>query len=325
MKNDYPLVSIVMLNFNGQKYLKQTIPSMLNSDYPNCEFIVIDNNSTDSSVEFIKKFKRIKLIQNKENCGYSKGKNIGVKNARGKYVLLIDDDILIDSKKLLGDLVRLHELNDDIFNISILLSQENDKFTYYYGGFYSLYGLLYKNKIKILRVLKSKNALVEIASPDGGALFFEKSIFNRVGGYDDSQPYYCDVGDYGIRGTILTGKKNYLYTKQKCMHLGLERKEDNNSWCWKYRYVFSGISKIIIKNYRLKNILITYPVFLMFILAKTVKQTIARKELKVIGSFIYSIYFFLTTLSTTLKKRRIIQSKRIIKSDIFLKIKPPLF
>jgi len=83
MKNDYPLVSIVMLNFNGQKYLKQTIPSMLNSDYPNCEFIVIDNNSTDSSVEFIKKFKRIKLIQNKENCGYSKGKNIGVKNARG--------------------------------------------------------------------------------------------------------------------------------------------------------------------------------------------------------------------------------------------------
>jgi len=85
---------------------------------------------------------------------------------------------------------------------------------------------------------------------------------------------------------------------------------------------FQGFQRL---SYRLKNILITYPVFLMFILAKTVKQTIARKELKVIGSFIYSIYFFLTTLSTTLKKRRIIQSKRIIKSDIFLKIKPPLF
>ena len=57
MKNDYPLVSIVMLNFNGQKYLKQTIPSMLNSDYPNCEFIVIDNNSTDSTEAICNQFK----------------------------------------------------------------------------------------------------------------------------------------------------------------------------------------------------------------------------------------------------------------------------
>ena len=95
MKNKTPLISVVMLNYNGLKYLKRTIHPILKLNYPTFEFIIVDNGSTDGSIEFIKKFKRIKLIENGENLGYSKGKNIGVKHAKGEYVLLLDNDILL--------------------------------------------------------------------------------------------------------------------------------------------------------------------------------------------------------------------------------------
>ena len=99
MKDDNcPLVSVVMLNYNGLKYLKETIPPILELDYPNYEFIIVDNGSTDGSIEFINEFEKIRLIENGENLGYSNGKNIGVWEAKGEYILSLDNDILILNK-----------------------------------------------------------------------------------------------------------------------------------------------------------------------------------------------------------------------------------
>jgi len=123
---------------------------------------------------------------------------------------------------LLKKLVRLFKEKREVINISLLLCNEGEEFTNYYGGFYSSYGIAYKKKIKVSNIIKSSDELVETASPDGGALFFKKRVFEKVGGYDETQPYYCDVGDYGIRGVILTGEKNYLYTKECLIHLGID-------------------------------------------------------------------------------------------------------
>src|SRR3989344_5058951 len=98
MKTKSPLISVIMLNYNGLKYIKRTIPQILKLDYPNYEFIIVDNGSADGSIEFIKEMQiksekvKIRLIENGENLGYSKGKNIGVKHAKGEYVLLLDND-----------------------------------------------------------------------------------------------------------------------------------------------------------------------------------------------------------------------------------------
>jgi len=314
-----------MLNYNGLKYLKRTILPILKLNYQNYEIVIVDNGSTDGSIEFIKKFKKIRLIENGENLGYSKGKNIGVKHARGEYVLLLDEDILILSKSILLRLYKTIKNREDIFNISLLLTNKDEIKTEYYGGFYSLYGILNRKKIHTTKILNSDKLLIKIASPDGGALFFKREIYNQMGGYDESQPYFCDVGDYGIRGTIITGRENYLYTKLNLIHLGDIRKSDNKIWCWKYKYIFIGMSKIIIKNYKMKNILSTYPLFCIFMVIKTFKQFFIRKSFKVFSSFFWSIKSTIIEMSSILKKRREIQSKRIIKEDIFLKIKPPKF
>ena len=107
-------VSIVMTVYNAEKFLKQTIESVLNQTMKNFELIIVDDCSTDSSADIVKQYmqdKRIKYFKNKENLKVSKTRNFGVNQASGKYVAFIDsDDVWFETK--LEKQLRFMEEND---------------------------------------------------------------------------------------------------------------------------------------------------------------------------------------------------------------------
>ena len=209
MKNKkYPLISVVMLNYNGLKYLKKTIPPILNLDYPNYEIIVVDNGSTDGSTGFIKKFKKIKLIENKKNVGYSRGKNMGVRKAKGKYILSIDNDILINDNDVLNRLLENYQKN--IGFIQILLLDINQNKTKHYGLYFSIYGVnSHQKSVNIRKILNFPYDLIEIPSPTGGCFFISKKNWNKIGGFDEAQDFNLDDVDIGPRA-YLFGFQNIL-------------------------------------------------------------------------------------------------------------------
>ena len=93
LKKDF--ISVVMSNYNTPiKYLKESIDSVLNQTYSNFEFIIIDDGSTDDSLEFIKSYDdpRIRLIVNEENIGLTKSLNKGLEAAQGEYIARMDSD-----------------------------------------------------------------------------------------------------------------------------------------------------------------------------------------------------------------------------------------
>lgn len=89
------LVSIITPCYNGSKYISETIDSVLNQTYSNWEMIVIDDGSRDNSSEivnnYLKKDKRIRLLQ-QENKGCAAARNNGIRNAKGRYIALLDAD-----------------------------------------------------------------------------------------------------------------------------------------------------------------------------------------------------------------------------------------
>jgi len=98
---DFPLVSVVILNYNGLEYLKEILKncldSVLNTNYPRLEIIFVDNGSTDGSVDFVTKYyPSIKIIKNKHNLGFSEGFNTGIRFSRGKYIALLSNDMTVD-------------------------------------------------------------------------------------------------------------------------------------------------------------------------------------------------------------------------------------
>ncbi len=108
--NDQPKISIIIANYNGQEFLADCLESILKSDYSDFEVILVDNNSTDDSVEIIRnQFPQAKLIINKKNLGFSRANNIGIEQASGDAYLLINNDTIIKP-----DLVKV--LSNELFS-----------------------------------------------------------------------------------------------------------------------------------------------------------------------------------------------------------------
>jgi len=110
----FPLVSVVILNYNGIKYLKEglkeCLDSVIETDYPNLEIIFVDNGSTDGSADFIRRnYKsKIKMVENKRNLGFSEGFNTGIRISKGKYIALLSNDMTADPNWL-NPIIKLME------------------------------------------------------------------------------------------------------------------------------------------------------------------------------------------------------------------------
>ena len=95
MVQDEPLISVITSIYNGEKYLKECLDSVLNQDYTNIEFIIVDDGSFDNSGyiidEYAQKDPRIKVFH-KENSGVSNSRNLALEKASGEYICLIDQD-----------------------------------------------------------------------------------------------------------------------------------------------------------------------------------------------------------------------------------------
>lgn len=317
-----PLVSLIILNFNGIEYLEETIPAILNLNYPNIEYIVVDNGSTDDSIDFIKKYPQIKIIKNIENLGYSIGKNTGLKAAKGAYILSLDEDILINDYSLLQKLICKY--SDNTCFLQVPLIDRGKEKTFYYGTFYSIYGLNMHRQSVSINMLQNFNKKIEICGPTGGFFFVSKINLQKIGYFDESQKFHIDDVDIGPRSCIF-GFKNFLITDIYCEHLGINKTANLEKFINRYKLVFSGHARAMFKNFKMINLLIRFPVFLFFQLLKAIKFSVIKKSIKVFYSFFISVSFFIKNLADTLRQRKIIQSKRIISKDIFLKINTPKF
>lgn len=88
-----PIVSIILVNWNGIKWLDKCLASLTTQTYPNFEIILVDNNSTDNSVSFVtKNFPSVKVIKSPTNAGFASGNNLGINSARGEYIILLNTD-----------------------------------------------------------------------------------------------------------------------------------------------------------------------------------------------------------------------------------------
>jgi O-antigen biosynthesis protein len=95
----FPSVSILIVNYNGSHLLPDCLSSLENLDYPKekTEVIVVDNNSVDSSIEFIKKnYPWVKVIESSENLGFAGGNNLGYQHSTGEYIVLLNNDTRVD-------------------------------------------------------------------------------------------------------------------------------------------------------------------------------------------------------------------------------------
>ncbi len=115
--DSFPLVVIVVLNWNGKENTCECLNSIANLQYSNYEVVVVDNASTDGSPEFFRiNFPQFTLIKNLKNLGFGEGLNVGIREAAKRnadYVLCLNNDVVVD-RYLLNELVAVGELSAKI-------------------------------------------------------------------------------------------------------------------------------------------------------------------------------------------------------------------
>lgn len=192
--NDQPTIAVVILNWNGRKYLEQFLPSVLASTYKNLVVYVADNGSTDDSIEFLKEhYPTVKLIAHKTNEGFAGGYNRALKEVPEEFLVLLNSDIEV-SPGWLEPAIALFNSHPDLAAIQpkILDYNKRDHFEYAgaAGGWIDRFGYPF-SKGRIFDVLEKDqgqyNAPTAIFWASGAAMIIKKSVFNEVGGFD---PYF---------------------------------------------------------------------------------------------------------------------------------------
>ena len=130
MTNTQPKISVLMPVYNCEKFLEKAIDSVLNQTFDNFEYIIINDGSTDNTLNIIKSYKdsRIKLIDNPQNLGISHSLNKGMLCARGRYLARQDSDDISDEDRFKFQLEYLINNNVDLVDTSIIYIDEDDKF-----------------------------------------------------------------------------------------------------------------------------------------------------------------------------------------------------
>lgn len=126
-----PMVSVVMPVYNAARFLKQAIDSVLSQTYQNIELILVDDCSTDDSMQIMRDYSnkdaRIKLFCSRINQGVAKSRNIGVQAAKGEYIALLDSDDLWEKTKLEKQIKSMTESNAAISYCSVNLIDEHNR------------------------------------------------------------------------------------------------------------------------------------------------------------------------------------------------------
>lgn len=219
----YPKVSIILLNWNGKEDTLECLGSLYKIDYPNYEIILVDNGSTDGSVELFKeKYPEIEIIQNKENLGFAEGNNIGIRHiiSRGTdYILLQNNDTVVDPR-FLDELVRVLESDETIGVVGPTV--------YYYGSPKKIQSAgakiwWYIGRSRHLRKNRFDDGdLGEIREVDyipGCSLLAKSELFSKVGYLKESYFAYWEESDWCVR-VHNAGYKIFYVPMSKIWHKG---------------------------------------------------------------------------------------------------------
>jgi GT2 family glycosyltransferase len=199
-------VSVIIVNYNGETVLEGCLDSVLASfsDVP-IEIIVIDNLSTDRSLDILKTYKsKIKVLKNSHNSGFSRGNNIAVSYASGNYFFFLNNDTKINTDTIKG----LFDFMQSSHNVGAVMPRLVNK-----DGSIQCPGSIFVRKTFL------SNETKEITFMPGAAFMMSKALYEETGGFDDNYLFYNEDTDLS-RTIRKKGFKLMYFPQVSLIHYG---------------------------------------------------------------------------------------------------------
>ena len=284
MNSKTGLVSIIILNYNGEKYLEDCLESIFRETKCDFEIIVVDNNSPDKSGnKFSKKYQNCKFILNEKNEGVSEGLNVGIKNSNGEYIVLLNNDLIV-APKWLDYLFEAYEKNGSGLYQPKFLKMSDRSIIDSAGNLINIFGFGFSREKGKKDILKY-NSIEEIGFAAGTCMFTAREIFDKVGYFDKKLFAYNEDLDLGWRARLL-GYKSFYVPESIVYHHG------SAQWKWsgeKFYLLERNRWVVLLSNYNTGTILKLLPSLLILEIALLIffaKKRMLIKKLRSYGGII---------------------------------------
>jgi len=235
-----PEVSVIIVNYNGFDLLEKCVETLIKYTKVSYEIIVVDNGSTVGDVLTVTaKFNGIKTIKLNENKGFAAANNLGISESAGKYILLLNNDIVFIEDAISKSVDYSKTVNDKAILGCKLLNEDNshqisvvdyDTITNLFGENFFLYSLFPKSKLlskySVNHKLGEKPTDVEVVK--GAYFFIPRKIIDTIGLLDERFFFYYEETEYCYRYKKIGGRVIY-FPSASIIHLG-GASSDSNLW-----------------------------------------------------------------------------------------------
>jgi GT2 family glycosyltransferase len=239
-------LSIIILNYNVRYFLELCVLSVQNAiENLDAEIIVIDNNSHDDSCEMMKKrFPKVKLIENKENSGFPKGNNIGVAQAKGEYICILNPDTVV-AEDTFTKVLAFAEKQKDLGIIGCKLIDGTGNFLpeskrgtptpfVAFTKITSLYKFFPKTFGKYYAQHLTENETGKVDILVGAFMVMQRDLYNEIGGFDEDCFMYSDDIDLSYMA-LKKGKSNYYFHETTVIHYKGESTVKDGTYMKRFR------------------------------------------------------------------------------------------
>ena len=311
--NDTPLVFVIVINYNGLKYLKTCLSSLDQQTYPNYKIIVFDNASTDNSAEFIKQnFPKIKLIQAKSNLGFAEGNNLAIKFAlsqNAEYVFLVNNDT--DAEDDLIEKLIVTCKSDESIGIAgpAVFDLKNRRSIQEMGMSIDRFGYAF--------ALKNKQDVSFTFFVSGCAMMIKSELIRTIGSFDEKYFMFAEDLDLCWRAQ-LAGRKIAVNDHAKIFHAsggsisgGVVKELSYKTSVQRIFLREKNTLRTLIKNYGTFNMIKTVPFYVSLVLFESIFWVSVLKPITS-KNILKAIFWNIKVLPDTFKQRARVQSIRRI-------------
>ncbi len=318
-------VTIIVLNCNASQYLEKCFSSIFDLDYPDFEVIMVDDNSSDDSVELVRdKFPRVAIINNDRNLGAPVSFNKAVAASQAPLLLKFDSDVIVENDGLskmvntlesdrkvgvVGSLVLYYD-SDEVQDIGSNI----DRFGYQ-ANYYTMVGLP-----------KDGSKIRDAFYVSGCSMLFRKDLYEKIGGFDEKYFLYKDDLDFCWRVRLL-GYKVVTDLNSIIHHVSgvvaggktiLDAEGRYHTTARKRYFGERNTLRTLLKNYSSLNLLKVLPIYFLIIFSEVIFFALMRNT-SVSRAYLRAMWWNIQNFSDTLLRRKRIQSLRVVSDEVIMK------
>ncbi len=206
-----PIVSVIIPNWNGRRFLAECIDSLKRQTCSDFETILVDNGSSDGSADFVQERygEFVRVLMNRENLGYTGGNNAGIRAARGEYIALLNNDTVVEPDWIEA-LIKATRCDGGVGMWASKVKSYDDR-----NRIEAVGELIYRDGLNRARGQYEADrgqyeSVEEILFPPGCGGMYRRSLFGEMGGFDEDFFAYGDDAEIGLRIRLSGWKGLYV-------------------------------------------------------------------------------------------------------------------